>query len=642
MVENLKNTEKSSPRTGPVTAPAKSFMTAGPTLHYSHANVLWFWGLSVFVFFLTCYFWQLLLPLPLEIEKGTSFLPDWMSLFQILNFRLAEIVNEPISIYEYPWYIVVLGILMGILAVVPVLVSQLLSFRFSVPLVLSIMFIAKLPLLGLFVLLSCIAVACRPLRFRSRFISLALCMAPQLIYWAIWGGDRTADPVRWGGSFAPWIYAWLSGLTMAGVVLGIGHFTRYKPGLNWLVNIIMLVIAFGVFQRHIGFAELDYHRYIAASNPEDAVEFRDHSISDTLDRVIDDAPLRSRLEGQFYSVDKDFVFRNELKENIYDLLTYSNRWPDWFRRKMPDELKYQIKRQSLMVEYEKFMNRWPGNQERMPTVMYFKALLSELHPDVRKIVDQERLCFYSDYPFEDNYLSWKELFDDFPDSPESLEARWRIAMYDAGNKQFDKADEYCQMAQTMILELMGEESETQTEESGSIFAAFHRLPKTAITPFKLRELRIRFRKLQSLLSEENRGAEKDTEDRLAEFLRLNPYESNYSVRLDSLLERMPPDDGLRDNILLEKAAMADDIHRRLQLLEEAWKHYPQRDAGPQAQYELGLLKIQLWKDMDDSDPAREKLLKEASATLLDIIEKHPDGPFTEQSKAMLQTLHPLE
>ncbi|MHC4882164.1 MAG: tetratricopeptide repeat protein [Planctomycetota bacterium] len=641
MAEELNNTEKELPKTGPVTAPSKSFMTAGPTLHYSHSNVLWFWGMSVFVFFLTCYFWKLLLPLPLEIEKGTSFLPDLTSLFQILNFRLAEIVKEPISIYEYRSYIVVLGTLMGLLAVVPVLVSQLLSFRFSIPLLLSIIFVAKLPLLALFVLLSCIAVACRPLRFRSRFISVALCMAPQLIYWAVWGGDRTADPIRWGGSFAPWIYAWLCGLAMAAGVLGIGHFTRYKPGMNWSVNLVMLLGAFGIFQHYIGFAELDYHRYIAASNPEDAVEFQTHSISDTLDKVIEDAPLRSRLEGRFYSVDKDFVFRNELKENIHDLLAYNNRWPEWFRRKMPDELKYQTKRQSLMLQCEKFMERWPGNQKRMPTVMYYNAILSEFHPDVRKIVDQELLCFYSDYPFEDNYIIWKELFDSFPESPESMEARWRIAMHHAGNEQFDKAAEYCQTAQSRITELMSK-LETQPEESDSLFAAFGKSSPPTMTSFKLHELQARFRKLQSLLSEENRGADKAAEQRLAEFLRLNPHESNCPAQLDRLLERMPQDDGLRDNVLFAKAVLVDDIPRRSQLLEQLAKQYPQRDAGLQAQYELGLLKIQLWKTTEGSEEVRKKYLLEAYSILSAIKDNQPKSPFAGQAETMLKTLPSLK
>lgn len=639
MAKEIKKTEKGLPSTNPVSVPSKSFMTAGPTLHYSHSNVLWFWGLSVLVFFLTCYFWQLLLPLPLEIEKG-AFLPDLMSLSQILNFRLSEIVNKPISIYEYPWYIVVLGTLMGLLAVVPVLVSQLLSFRFSIPLLLSIVFVAKLPLLGLFVLLSCIAVACRPLRFRSRFISVALCMAPQLIYWAIWGGDRTADPIRWGGSFAPWIYAWLCGLTMAAVVLGVGHFTRYKPGMNWLVNLVMLLAAFGVFQHYIGFAELDFHRYIADNNPEDAVEFQTHSISDTLDDVIEDTPLRSRLQGRFYSVGEDFVFRNELKEDIHDLLNYNNRWPEWFRRKMPDELRYQTKRQSLMRQCEKFMQRWPGNQKRMPTAMYYNAILSEIHPDVRKVVDQEILSFYSDYPFEDNYIIWKELFDSFPESPESLEARWRIAMHLAGQVQFDQASEYCQTAQARIGELMSSEPEAQTEESGSVFAAFRKSPTTIMTSFKLHELQIRFGKLQSLLSAENRSDDNNAKQRLAEFLRLNPHESNYPAQLDRLLERTPEGDGLRDNLLFTKAVLVDDVAIRSKLLEQLVKQYPRRDAGLQAKYELGLLKIQLWKTDEGPEEARKKFLLDANSILSDMIENHPDSPFAEQAKAMLRTLPP--
>jgi len=424
-------------------------------------------------------------------------------------------------------------------------------------------------------------------------------------------------------------------------VLGIGHFTRYKPGMNWSVNLVMLLGAFGIFQHYIGFAELDYHRYIAASNPEDAVEFQTHSISDTLDKVIEDAPLRSRLEGRFYSVDKDFVFRNELKENIHDLLAYNNRWPEWFRRKMPDELKYQTKRQSLMLQCEKFVERWPGNQKRMPTVMYYNAILSELHPDVRKIVDQELLSFYSDYPFEDNYIIWKELFDSFPESAESLEARWRIAMHHAGNEQFDKANEYCQTAQSRISELMSSGFKAQPEESGSVFAAFRKSPTTAMTSFKLGELQARFGKLQSLLSKENRGADKDAEQRLAEFLRLNPHESSYPAQLDRLLERMPEDEGLRDNVLFAKAVLVDDISRRSQLLEQLVKQYPQRDAGLQAQYELGLLKIQLWKTAEGSEEVRKEYLLEAYS-ILSGFKNDPNGPFAERAEAMLKTLPSLK
>ena len=213
MHENPKMTQRSADKVTSGAAPVKSFMTAGPTLHYSHTNVLWLWFLAVVVYIATCIFWY-------AIVIGGPVSIGLLEFTDTSLFHLGQYAVIPISIYEYPWQIVVLGILMGILAVAPVLVSQLLSFRYSVALILAVMFIAKLYLFGVFVLVSCVAVACRPLRFRSRFISLALCMAPQLVYWAIWGGDSTADPVRWGFSFAPWIFAWLSGLAMAALVFG--------------------------------------------------------------------------------------------------------------------------------------------------------------------------------------------------------------------------------------------------------------------------------------------------------------------------------------------------------------------------------------------------------------------------------------
>ncbi len=95
-----------------------------------------------------------------------------------------------VSIFEYPWQILVLALLMAALAVAPPLTSQLLSFSYSLPLILAVFFLADLPAFAVSLLISCIAVACRPLRFRSRITSIALCMLPQLLYWGIFGGAR--------------------------------------------------------------------------------------------------------------------------------------------------------------------------------------------------------------------------------------------------------------------------------------------------------------------------------------------------------------------------------------------------------------------------------------------------------------------
>ncbi|MBL7215134.1 MAG: hypothetical protein ISS71_05605 [Phycisphaerae bacterium] len=627
MADDNKKTTVTSP------APPKSFMTAGPTLHYSHANVLWCWALTILIFIVVCVFWQALL-----VNKP---LLDLTGLLDTSQFQLGRYVVSPISIYEYPWQIVVLGTLMGVIATVPVLVSQLLSFRYSVPLILAIIIVAGLHLFGVFVWVSCLAVASRPLRFRSRFISVALCMAPQLVYWAIWGGYSTIDPVRSGFSFAPWIYAWLTGLVMAALVLGIGHFTRYKPGLIWIFSLVLLVVAFGVFHRHIGFAELDYQRNVANNNPEDAVQFHDNDVSATIDNIIKDDALRSFLVGKFYPTEP-ILLREKLKEEIRNLLAY-DRWPewDWFQKRMPEDLKYQAKRRQLINRYDVFMKRWPDSK-RVAIALYFKAILNEYHPDVRYFGNTEILRFYSDYPFYDNLLIWQELYERFPQSPESFEARWRMAMREAAKAEFDKADELCAVALAMIRDYLNRPVQTQakTADSDSIFTAFQEPARTVMTAFKLRDLENRLKRLQELINKENRGEDEVSKRRLANFVILNSHGLEYVPRLDELLKEMPQDDSLRDNLLLEKIMWAEDAKQRQQMLTAFIRQFTDTDAGIRAHYELALVKVQLWKEPLLPDQARQELLAETRTILTDFLNHYPESIFARKVRELLDTLPP--
>ncbi len=611
-------------------APPKSFMTAGPTLHYSHTNVLWFWGLAFVVYVLACGFWN-----SLSIDNNAML--DLTRLVSLDAIKLGQFVVYPISIYEYPWQIIVLGTVMGIITVVPLLVSQLLSFRYSLLMVMVVVFIAKLHLFGAFLFFSCIAVACRPLRFRSRFISVALCMAPQLVYWALWGGQTAVDPVKWGLSFAPWIYAWLTSLLAAGIVLGVGHFTRYKPGLVFVVSGILLAGGFVIFQKQIGFAERDYQGNVAGNNPEDVREFQDHDLSGHISAVIEDPSMKSFLIGKFFPIEP-ILLREKLKEEIQRLIIY-DQWPEWFSRKMPEELKYQAKRRWLINQYNQFMEKWPDS-DRVAVALYFKAILSEYHPDTRHFGKTESLRFYSDYPFYDNLLLWQTLQEKFPQSPESFEALWRIAMHEAGKAEFDKADEKCQVALSKIRDYLAErkENENGAAKADSLFTAFHDPALTVMTPFKLRDLEIRVKRLQRLIDKENRGADEAAKRRLSTFVILNPYAMEYPARLDSLLAEMEKDDALRDNVMLEKTMLIEDARQRMQKLAELTQAFPTADGGVRALYELAMVKVQLWKDEQTSEETRPALLAEARTILNDFVNAYPDSLFAEQAQTMLQSL----
>ena len=619
-----KQTEKTSK------AALKSFLAVGPTLHYSHENVQRCWLAAIGAFAVTCLFWS-------KTLTGLFWSFDFRVVTAPKLWQLGQFVITGVSIFEYPWQIFVLGLLMGILATVPVLISQLMSFGYSVPFVLAVVFFANLPGFGICLFVSCIAAACRPLRFRSRFIAIALCTAPQLLYWGYFGGARGLEPLEFGFSYTPWICAWLSGLAIAGLVLGIGHFTRYRPGLVWAVTTFFLLTALIVFQVRIGFDELDYQLYVAKNDPENVSEFHDHSITKALDKTMANPAVRKYLAGFFYPTEP-IPLRAELKREIQVQLNH-DRWPYWFL--VPKELDYQTKRQQLFEQYNLFISQ-RFKSRRMPITLYYKALLNEYSPDIVLLGEKEVLHFYSDYPFERSREIWYRLYSEFGDSPESLEARWRIAKHWAGQGRFEQADKLLAEAQTMVAERL-KLLEKEQLRSDTFFSPFRPPADSVMTALELTELQRKLNQLQSLISPENKTNKPESTSRLAKFVMLNPYSQDYAWHLNELLGQISENDPLRDNLLLAQAKLVADEQLRAEKLSRLHKEFQNTDGGMQALYELGILKISLWRQQGDSDPEqKKKYLVDARATLSRFISLYPGNFYAEQAKKNLDDLPAVE
>lgn len=621
----------------------KSFMTAGPTLHYSHANVHYCWGLALGAFVLSCFFWAEMLT-----DSFPAFTPALLHLRQFDH--LGRFVLGPLSIFEYPWQILVLGLLMGIMAVVPVLVSQLLSFTYSTPFVLAVAFLAGLPGFALCVLLGSLGAACRPLRFRSRFIAVALCMAPQILYWGFLGQARGLEPIKWGFSFAPWVCAWFTALVIAVCVLGIGHFTRYRPGIVWVFTFLTTILALWVFQTKIGLAELAYQRYIAKNDPRQVPELHEHNMTPILDRICLD-PQAQRLLRFFYPSEL-ILLRAALKSDVQAQLAYE-RWPSWFP--VTSELNYQAKKRSLSRQYDLFISPprpwWmPGFvhrsflakravSERMPIALYYKALLSEYKPDIKNLDEKEVLCFYSDYPHWESLPIWYELYANFGQSGESIEARCRIATLLAGQEKFEKASELITEAQVMARQHLSR-LQAANKNADSVLAVFRPPADSTMTVFELTDLALKLAQLQSLLSPENLGQQENLRQRLARFVALNPYSPTYVTQLESLLAEVQADDRdpLRDNLLLAKAKTIPDTQSRSRQLAELAEKFRSTDGGIAALYELGLVKIRCWKERQSQNGQAKSFLVEARQTLSRFTELYPDSFYAEQARSMLDTL----
>jgi hypothetical protein len=642
-----------SPETEKAPKLSKSFLAIGPTLHYSHSNVQRCWLLAAFLFSMTCLLWS-------RIVTGTFWAFDLQSQNVPDFWYLGRATVTGISIFEYPWQIVVLGLLMGILAIVPVLIAQLMSFGHSLIFILAVFFLANLPGFALCLFVSCFAVACRPLRFRSRIIAVALCTAPQLLYWGFLGSARGAEPLKWGFSFAPWIWAWVVGLTIAGLVLGIGHFNRYKPDLSWTFTATTLFLAVAIFEWKIGFDELDYHFYIAPNNPEEVPEFHDQSLRQFLDRTILDPGTRKTLSGYFLPTDP-IPLREELKREIQIQLSrtssWEKPWPDWLT--VPPELQFQEKRAWLNEQYDRFIfprKSWwmpesvhkeivlrRSKSPRMAVALYFKAMLSELSPDLPRIGRDEMLHFYSEYQQSRAVETWYGLYRDYGSSPESAEARLRVAKHLAGRGIFTAADDP-NFSAAILLEEAGDIVQKQLAiqektvvASDSLLSAFKPPTQTVMTPFKLRELQKRVYELKMLITKENRTGGDRADEHLARFVMLNPHSLDYESQLDALLKQLGPNEGLRDNLLLAQANLIpDDLHRAGRL-SELNGLYPNTDGGMQALHELARLRLRQFQTEADANRKKEYLVA-ARETLTGFLNLYPGSFYAAQARENLVTL----
>ena len=632
------NEQQQQQQSGPV----KSFMTAGPTLHYSHANVTIFWLAGMMVYICVCLCWSRILAgefLPFSIASVTD----------SSRWYLERFLLTPLSIFEYPWQIIVLGLLMGMLAVIPPLTAQLLSFFYAIPLLLALAFIANMPIFAGAVLLSCIAAACRPLRFRSRFISIALCLGPQLFYWAYFGAIRNVEPVKWGFSFSPWIFAWLTAIVFAALVLLIGHLNRYRPGLNFLIGTITLLLTIQVFHEHIGFDELAYQEYIAKNNPEQVAEFQDHSIRSELDSSMKNPALLKYFEN-FFTVDEPIVLRRELKDEIRTHLT-NDRWPSWF--KVPEYLNFPAKRQWLLNQYDMFIEqrrpwwvpefvfkKFKGRRHRsrrMPMALYYKAVTSELTVDPSLLMEEEVLHFASDYPHRIYLPIWYEIYEKYPTSVESIEARRRIAMHLAGQGYFDYALKMLEQGQAMIGKTL--KGPLEEKPTSIMMTPFVEPRYSAISNIKLMDIRHDIEKLENILSSYSKVKDADARARLAKFILLDQGAIDYAQNLQSLLSQSTVDEPFYDNLLVAKALLTKDRDRRMQDLRKLSDIYKGLDGATDALFELGILKVRTWQQISEGN-VREKrnCLIEARETLEEFLRQYPSSSYVDQVRNILAGL----
>lgn len=621
----------------------QKWFTDGATMEYPPLGRTLYWLINLLLFGLLNLFY-------LRLRTG-SFWP-FAGPYES-QFFIPELL-APLNIFQFPTYILVIALITALLCTVPILIAQLYNLLFSLPFILMVFFLGHNPILSLCLFVSCAMAGFRPLRFKSKFVAALVCLIPELLYCILFSGENPQqDILRWAVLYSPWALAFLFGIVIFAIVLSIGHFLRYRPGILMPLFALLLAGTVAFFNHSIGMTERDFQDQVSRFNPAKIPEFQNRSIVPLLEeeraRRLEREPYlnpevvmsRLRMEWRWaYRIgtapDMSVIMDSGPVTNPISL---ANREVTRF---------YQAKLNAV-DQIDKFIRRYP-HEKRVADALYYKALIIDLNVDLRALRNEDTLQFYLNFPSADSRNVWQEILSRFPDSDVAIEARWRLARLQAAKQSSDPSgtdsfgqalkllDEASQLCKTRL-----EDRKKSSEKPGFWFSrlgtVFTPVEKT-ITDQRLTSLQKRIAEWMLRLGSDNRTGLPQHEERLAAFAALNPYQLSYEEQLKALQFSATQPDPLLDNIELALALLLPDPQQKIQRLTDLITLYPQSDGAIEARLELALALLDQ-KNRSEYPGDRQVLLTSSREYLQQIVALRPDTFWADFARTLLQN-NPVE
>jgi len=625
---------------------SKGWFTDGPTITFPARQRIIFWLVNLILYALLNMF-------ALRLQQGV-----WFQLHGPYHSGpLIEQVLYPLNILQFPSQIIVVALLTTLICSVAILMAQLYGLLPSVPFIVVVFFLGHNPILSMCLLVSCAAVSFEPMRFKSKFVSAVVCLLPQVLYWVFFSGEnREQDVLRWAILYAPWALAFVMCVVFFGIVLAIGHFLRYRPGVLMPIFAALLALTVFLFHSSIGMDERDFQADVFGYSPEQITEFESRSIIDQLkeqlaqrrrqSKFLTEELILAELRSQWR-----WAFRIPLgavAAQKYDVDgAYASDPVSPANRALSDVSKAQLDAIDHIDGFIKAHRDGP----READAMYYKGLLIDMKVDHRALRDNDVLQFYFDFPSPYSQHIWAEILSRFPSSPASIEAGRRLALLLAGRKpqgptesfNFKQALSLLEEAQRRCAQLIQKRQQQDQEKAAAPdwYGTVFRRPDLTIANEKLKFLQMKIARLSSLISQENRTGHLRHEDRLAAFVRLDSHEPDYYERQLAQLKRdSPQPDPLIDNIELALTLLEQDPEQKLLRLAELAQRYQDRDGGIEATLELALALLDQGNDGEQTAD-RRTALAQSREQLLRIIKLRPDTFFARYAQELLEN-HPLE
>ncbi|MBP7934579.1 MAG: hypothetical protein KA354_08010 [Phycisphaerae bacterium] len=555
------------------------------------------------------------------VSPSGGYWQAWWAVFDPSAERQATLIDfliSPIPLDQVPLIAVIIGLAMATLTAVPIMVSMLYRFPYSLIFCLLIAFVALLPWLGLTMVFCCLLARWRPLRFSFHYATALVSFLPVVFYYFMATRNAAAfdylPRIEIAKLYVPWVLAIVAACIFMAITLMIAWIVNYRPGAIAPLLAMMFAIPVVLFEVKVGRDELYYRLLESRFGPGSNSYFVENA---------DASQALARAVRKYSHAGHN---PSATPEAIAELVAL--RWQFWL------DSAFTKQQEEAQTACDTFRRSFPRSRYT-PNVLYLKARAIDMQIDREFFRRNAILRYYSDYPSAASKSVWREIYNDVPRSPIGAVAALRLAILEGREGHIDQAGPEGLAALMLLDDLLKHPPEpvpgaSASEMEGGLRAFFAKRSPTGTLGIDPSATLQDARKFQYLLTHNTDPEQNNLA--LRRLLSLMPRHALYHRNLVNLRADIAAGQlitRLWDNIEVLIAATEPSSSLRIDGLVkcvEKLQSVPQSDALSQARYELGVA----YKD--------DNRHNEAGAAFEDVVRLHADTPWATDASRRLAAM----
>lgn len=506
---------------------------------------------------------------------------------------LGKTLLQPLSIFAWPWMIVVVGLLVAVVIFVPIIVAVLYRLWISTFFILAVAVVGHAPLLAVFLGLGCLLAGKTRLRSSVPFLAFMVGLVPVMLYLYVFTAPSEHDlfGLRWFALYIPFILANVVAVLAAALVLLLARLTRYRPIIVWPVLLMCLAVPVALFHFAIGPAEMAFS--VLAEEVQSGEGFLGTQTVEEFRRLhLTTSPAGRTYDATLAAVQSDLERR----------------------------------RSSLLKRCGRFMKRYPDSP-RGPAVMWIQASALDMQIDPLTFPNG-LIRITADYPCGGSVEMWSLLSERYGRTPQGMVAQERLGVAALRGGRIKQAQEHLQQVRAQLGAYLDGQSDSVPAGAWSrVFSPAEPLPSDDFCRDMLHEAchLLWLMEVNKVSQEQPANAEA-----FADYMRLWPFRGVSKQELRELARRhgVTP---LADNFLLQSAMQERQDMDRAAALDTAASEV--NDAAIIANYELGRMALRLGKSPEWTGrglrPAEEYFR---------IVVNAPESPYSAMARQDLSLL----